>query len=337
MTIFIVVLIACSYVCTALLRQYALAENIMDIPNERSSHQIPTPRGGGIGFVATFLLALFGLGFLKILPWNIVFGFGLSGFLIALIGFIDDRHSLSPIVRLCGQFVASIFTLHCLGLLTMGFSGEWSFLGNFVLNAVAVVFLVWMINLYNFMDGIDGLASVEAITVAASFIGIASAIGYAGILWIPEILAASVLGFLLWNFPPAKIFMGDAGSGFLGLILGSLLIQSAKSDFHLAVSLFILLGCFITDATYTLVKRLIQGDKVYQAHCSHAYQHAAGRCNGHLMVTFVVFLLNLFWLSPMAYLVAKHTLSIPWGLFLAYLPLLVLATYFEAGKSRVLS
>jgi Fuc2NAc and GlcNAc transferase len=142
-----------------------------------------------------------------------------------------------------------------------------------------------MLNLYNFMDGIDGIASVEAICACLGASVLYWLSGLDALIWGPLLLAASVAGFLYWNFPPARIFMGDAGSGFLGIVLGGLSLQAAWVSEPMLWAWLILLGVFIVDATFTLFRRLLRGEKVYEAHRSHAYQFASRRFGKHLPVT----------------------------------------------------
>jgi Fuc2NAc and GlcNAc transferase len=197
---------------------------------------------------------------------------------------------------------------------------------------VAALYLVWMLNLYNFMDGIDGIASVEAICVCSGACLIYWYGGFDTLIWAPLLLAMAVAGFLYWNFPPASIFMGDAGSGFLGITLAVLSLQAAWAAPHLLWAWLILLGVFIVDATLTLVRRLLRGDKVYEAHRSHAYQFASREIGRHLPVTVVVGAINLFWLLPIAMCVVLLKLDGVVGIVIAYAPLVVLALRFRAGE-----
>lgn len=193
------------------------------------------------------------------------------------------------------------------------------------------LYLVWMLNLYNFMDGIDGIASAEAITTClggalAALIG-----GHTALIAPASLLAAATSGFLLWNFPPARIFMGDAGSGFLGLMLAALSIQASQAAPELFWSWLILLGVFVVDATYTLVRRMVRGERFYEAHRSHAYQFASRRHGRHLPVTVVIVAVNVLWLLPLSLLVAGGWLDGFMGILIAYFPLLLLAIKYNAG------
>ncbi len=322
---------AVSWVLTLVLRQYALAKSLMDIPNERSSHSIPTPRGGGVAIVVSFLLALPVLVGLNLLSPSALYGLLGSSLLVAIIGFVDDHGHIAARWRLLGHFVAAGWVLFWLnGLPPIEFFGVVFDLGWFG-NILAMVYLVWMLNLYNFMDGIDGLASAEAISACLGMCLVYWCSGNNELIWAPLILAAAVAGFLGWNFPPARIFMGDAGSGFLGIVLGGLAIQSAESSPKMLWSWIILLGIFIVDATLTLIQRLIRGDKVHEAHRSHGYQHAADRFKRHVIVTVGVVAINICFLLPLALLVGSGWLNGVLGVLLAYCPLMLLAWKCKAG------
>ncbi|MBP5945332.1 MULTISPECIES: MraY family glycosyltransferase [Pseudomonas] len=321
-----------SWVLTMILRRYALAKSLMDIPNERSSHSVPTPRGGGVAIVAAFLLVLPVLAQLNLINPAALWGLSGSGLLIAVLGFIDDHGHIAARWRLIGHFVAAAWALYWLNglpaILLWGINFDPGWIGCFL----ALIYLVWMLNLYNFMDGIDGLASAEAMSVCLGMCLVYYVLGCVELIWPPLMLAAAVGGFLWWNFPPAKIFMGDAGSGFLGIILAVLSLQGAWSKPELLFSWVILLGVFIVDATWTLGRRLLRGDKVYQAHSSHAYQHAA-RSVGHKKVTLAVVMINVLFLLPLSMFVALGMLSVITALLIAFTPLIYLAYRFGAGKA----
>ncbi|MFT0212582.1 glycosyltransferase family 4 protein [Pseudomonas sp. F1_0610] len=319
------------YLGTYGLRRLALAKSIIDIPNERSSHTVATPRGGGVAIVLSFIGALFVLFLFDFLLFNLFIALLGAGVLLAVIGFLDDLGHVAARWRLLGHFSAAIWGLYWLQgfppLIILGMSLDLSWAGYIL----AAVYSVWLLNLYNFMDGIDGLASIEAMT---------SCLSMAFLYWLLEFqdsavlliaLASSVLGFLVWNFPPAKIFMGDAGSGFLGIILALLSIQGAWLSANFFWCWIIVLGVFIVDATFTLLHRLWRKEKVYEAHRSHAYQYAARQFNSHKKVTLAVLLINLFWLLPLALVVGLGYLDGMLTTLIAYIPLISLAVYFKAG------
>ncbi|MFJ7796601.1 glycosyltransferase family 4 protein [Pseudomonas sp. NPDC096950] len=328
--LFLPVIAISSFALTWILRRYALARSLIDVPNARSSHTTPTPRGGGVAIVLCFLAATVVMFFLDMLPLNQVIALLGAGSLVAILGFLDDHGHIAARWRLLGHFLAAFWALYWIGGLApitiFGLNIELGLFGYFV----AAMFLVWMLNLYNFMDGIDGIASVEAVTVCVGAALLYSLQGGAAVVG-PLLLASAVLGFLCWNFPPARIFMGDAGSGFLGVILGIFALQAAWVSSNLFFAWLILLGVFIVDATVTLIRRLLRGEKVYEAHRSHAYQFASRQYKRHLPVTLATGILTIAWLLPIAFLVVDGKLEGVVGLLIAYVPLVLLALKFRAG------
>ncbi|QZD69681.1 glycosyltransferase family 4 protein [Pseudomonas sp. 3-2] len=324
-----------SFALTAGLRRYALARSMLDVPNDRSSHAVPTPRGGGVSIVVTFLSGLVAIWSAGLIDSGFFLGAAGAGALVAVIGFMDDHGHIAARWRLLGHFAAAAWVLWWTGGLAPVEVFGMTLDPGWVSNVFALFYLVWMLNLYNFMDGIDGLASVEAISVCGSACLLYWITGHEGFIWAPLLLAMSVLGFLVWNFPPAKIFMGDAGSGFLGIILGVLALQAASLNPDLLWAWLILPGVFIVDATFTLLRRLLRGEKVYEAHRSHAYQYASRAYGRHLPVTIAVALINVLWLLPVAIAVVVTGLDGATGLIIAYVPLLVLAVKFHAGEYEV--
>lgn len=324
---------------TGALRRYALARSLMDIPNARSSHSVPTPRGGGVAIVVAFLVTLPVLTWANMLSWDVMWALLGAGTGVAVIGFLDDHGHIPARWRLLGHFTAAIWALFWLGglppLSLFGMTLDLGWIGH----ALAAVYLVWLLNLYNFMDGIDGIASVEAICVCLGGALLYAVLGFAGSLqspvWVtPLLLAVAVAGFLFWNFPPARIFMGDAGSGFLGITLGILSLQAAWAAPQLLWSWLILLGVFVLDATWTLIRRLLRGEKAHEAHRSHAYQYASRQFGNHLPVTLAVLGINLLWLLPIALWVGLGELDGVLGLLIAYFPLVLLAMKFKAGRQE---
>jgi Fuc2NAc and GlcNAc transferase len=261
--------------------------------------------------------------------WSLCIG----GTLAALIGFVDDRGHVAPRWRLVAHFAAASSVLVMIGgippLTAMGFVMGSGWLGF----AIAALYLVWMLNLTNFMDGIDGIAGVEAITVCLSAVFLSGVAAPGKHLWIaPLVLASATLGFLVWNWPPAKIFMGDAGSGFLGIMFGILSLQAGWVANRLFWSWVILLGVFVVDATVTLIRRMAHGERFYEAHRSHAYQHAALDRGAHLPVTAAVGVINICWLLPVALMVALGWLDGLPGVLIAYAPLVLAAVRLKAGR-----
>ncbi len=332
---FLLLMGGASWVLTGLLRFYALKKQLIDIPNKRSSHSVPTPRGGGLAIVITLLFALSGLGLFDWIAADLVWGLIGAGAGIALIGFIDDHGHISARWRLLVHFSCASWALAWLGglppLPIFGFVFDLGWFGYLL----AAFFLVWLLNLYNFMDGIDGLAGIEAVTVCLGGIILYMLASVNNGVEIPLLLlVATVVGFLFWNFPKAKIFMGDAGSGFVGIVLGIFAIQAAWIMPELFWGWIILLGAFVVDATVTLLRRVWRGDKFYEAHRSHAYQYASRQYKEHIPVSLGFGAINLFWLLPIAALVAIGQLDGALGVIIAYLPLVVLAYHFKAGANE---
>lgn len=323
-----------SVVLTGFVRQYALWKNVLDIPNHRSSHTVPTPRGGGIAMVVVYLLSLsyqlYQHGFsdeqLAIL---------IGGCVIAITGFLDDHHSLSARWRLVVQFVVSVFMVLSAGELPTIFIFGRDVHPDIIAYPLLILTLVWMTNLYNFMDGIDGLAGIEVVSICLIISMIYWLTGFepndgAAVL----LLAAAASGFLVWNFPPAKIFMGDVGSGFIGLLLGGLMLRDAAKEPKYLFVWLILLAVFIIDATMTLLYRIYMKERFYEAHKTHAFQYASRIMGSHKKVTLLVLGINVLWLSPIAFLVAKDWIEELPGIFIAYVPLVILwARVRQNGKA----
>ncbi len=267
-------------VSTGLVTRALRRRAILDYPNERSSHAVPTPRGGGWGIL---LVLVPGWALLGVAPAVLA---GLAG--LAAVSWLDDRRGLPPAPRLLIQAAAVV-----LGLWTLG--GSLVFQGwlPWALDrVVAALCWLWFINLFNFMDGIDGLAGSEAVSVAVGLALVAGAAGLAPDLIGPAlVLAGAALGFLVWNWQPARVFMGDVGSVPLGFALGWLLVTAAAAGLWPAAVLLPLY--FLTDATVTLLRRLAAGRRVWQAHREHFYQRAVQAGRSHAGVVMAVLLTNM--------------------------------------------
>ncbi len=287
-----------------------------------------------MAIVVTFLAAVIVLWGAGLLSLSYVLAVGGAAAWIAVVGFMDDHGHIPARWRLLAHFLGAAWAVYWLGGVApvdlFGVILDLGWLGMFL----AVLYLVWLLNLYNFMDGIDGIASIEAISVTAAGALFHYLIGQSASAGVSLALLAAVLGFLIWNFPPAKIFMGDAGSGFLGMVMGVMSLQAGWIEPELFWCWLIMLGVFVVDATLTLLRRLIRGEKVYEAHRSHAYQFASRRFASHRVVTLSVLGINLLWLLPMALLVLNGILSGVGGLIIAYAPLIFLAMYFRAGAAE---
>ncbi len=267
------------------------ARAIMDHPNERSSHDRAVPRGGGIAVMA---VVTFGCG---LIAWWRGDSFNLYTVAIlaaglAAVSFIDDLRGLPAYQRLALQALA--VALGCLALPEAGvFQG---LLPPAADRLLAAFFWLWFVNLYNFMDGIDGITAVETTAICIGLAGVSLTGGIATDLAAPALLTAgAAVGFGIWNWRPAKIFLGDVGSVGLGFLLGWLLLSLAASGHWLPALLLPLY--YVTDATWTLLRRAIRGEKIWQAHRSHFYQYAVRRCGDHGKVSSSIALCNLVLIS----------------------------------------
>jgi len=321
-------------ILTRLMRAYALRVNLVDVPNQRSSHKVPTPRGGGVAIVLiAVLLALY---FATEYTSSQIFFYStaFAGLTVAAIGFVDDHGHVNAKWRLLTHFLCAAVALTFMPLPVLVF-GDLTLEPNVFTFLVLTIAIVWLLNLYNFMDGIDGIAGMEAVTsLAGSALLLYLADAPKEYIYWPLLLSAAVAGFLVVNFPPAKIFMGDAGSGFLGFSLGLLACWHSTWSPNMFWSWLILLGIFVVDATLTLLRRILQGKKPYEAHRSHAYQHAAVRYNSHKCVTISVALINVFWLLPIAWLVCRSFIPGWLGLSIAYVPLVITGIWLRAGSEK---
>ncbi len=322
---------------TWVLRGYALRRGILDLPNQRSSHSVATPRGGGLAIVVTYLGALTGYYLSGRIGAGMLLASLAAGGLVAAIGYLDDHGHVPARWRILVHFIAAAMALFWIGAFPPVPFGDYPLDLGWLGYPIAAIFLVWMLNLYNFMDGIDGIAGVEAVCVAGSAVAVyvlhagSNAPWDEGLLFPLLALSAACIGFLLWNWPPAKIFMGDVGSSFIGFVLGLFaLIGSAFGQLSIWTWL-ILLALFLVDATMTLIRRFIRGDRWFEAHRSHAYQHAALRWKSHRRVTVSVMLIDVVWLFPLAYWATTEPRSGWWVTLIAMVPLAILAWALDAG------
>jgi Fuc2NAc and GlcNAc transferase len=330
-----IVTYALAAVATEYMRRHALRNAILDIPNVRSSHVAPTPRGGGLAIVLAFMGALVWLVFVQLLRVDVACVLIIGGGAVALAGYLDDRKSLPASTRICIHIVAAVIAVMVLGGITQQSLGRFGLHGIWVGGLLALIALTWSTNLFNFMDGIDGIAGSEAIFVAVS--GAVINFAYGGDIGLTAAmlaLGAATLGFLILNWPPARIFMGDVGSGFLGFSLTVLALAASRHSTVPIEVWAILSGVFLVDATVTLLVRIARGDRWLEAHRLHAYQILARRWHAHLPTTVLVIAINLFWLFPWAWIAAIHPGSAMLCSIAALLPLAITAFLIGAGRSE---
>jgi Fuc2NAc and GlcNAc transferase len=317
---------------TAWALSYGSRHRILDLPQARSSHTVPTPRGGGAGLVITFLMFVLFAGWRAVIDARLAAALVGGGFAVALTGALDDRFKLPARFRIAIHFLASIWALWMLRgapPLYLGWAvWNWGWIGDLV----CLIGIAWMINLYNFMDGIDGLAGLEAICASMLSALLLARSGLEGLSQSALMLAAASAGFLVWNWSPAKVFMGDVGSGFLGFVFGVLAVSSAKQRPWLLWPWLILLSVFIVDASLTLMRRLVSGKQWYQAHRSHAYQHAAKRWGSHSKVTLMIAAVNAAWLFPLAWGACIWPAAGSLFALVAIVPLVYTASRYDAGR-----
>lgn len=245
---------------------------ILDQPNERSLHSKPVPRAGGVAIILSMAIGLLILCIAYECAINLPV-IGLTMLIISIISFVDDRHSLSVKIRLFSQLTCAVIVVVSGDVLQPivlpGFTLEWpTWIGTIIL----IVYLVWMINLYNFMDGMDGFAGGMTIIGFITFAILGYLAGHLIFSMSSVVIVAATTGFLFFNFPPARIFMGDTGSATLGLVSGAFSLWGSNEGifpFWIALLVF---SPFIIDATVTLIKRLLRSERIWQAHKTHYYQ-----------------------------------------------------------------
>jgi Fuc2NAc and GlcNAc transferase len=310
---------------------YALKHGLIAIPNARSSHQVATPLGAGVVFVLLWFLCLLVGNVYHLFSVSDLLLFLPSTLLVSLVGFWDDHRELPARKRLLVHVLAASFCVIILGnvnalhlsrytTLTLGWGGV----------VLTVLSIAWSINLYNFMDGLDGLAAVEALFVfgvGGFFFWHVGAMHLALLTWA---LVATVAGFLIWNWPKASVFMGDVGSYFLGFLVG---LFSLVGDhlYHIPITAWIILyGVFWFDTTVTLIRRFMWRENLAIAHREHAFHrlHRAGYSN--TQVLWGIIALNTLLASIAIW--AFKTDSFKWGFGLTLI--ILTAIYFKIEKQQ---
>jgi Fuc2NAc and GlcNAc transferase len=312
-----------------LIYRHATKLGVMQDPNERSSHSIPTPGGGGIGIVAGGTLGA------AYVIWSMpgsAFVVAVLALAMGVVGFVDDRRHVPAAARLIAQLLLVAAMVWALQPVSLADAVGLPLPVELGVIAIVLAAVYW-INAFNFMDGIDGLAASQAIFMigAALFLVFNVAGSSPLMLWMLAV-AAATLGLLLFNWPPAKIFMGDAGSTYLGFMIAFAALSTIAAGW-LDVFQWLILGALsITDATITLIRRALRREPVMQAHRLHAYQHLARRWQRHLPVTLVYTGINLMWLLPLAWYVGETPGSGLMALAAAYLPIALLLLIAGAGR-----
>ena len=266
------------------------AERMLDVPNARSSHTRPTPRGGGLGIVIGVLVGAWSLFLFRIIsmPIREIAALTLCGGIVALIGWLDDIHRLPYRIRLIVQAITSTIIISAVGYyhtITV------LFIGDIHLPLIGILFtFLWIVgltNAYNFMDGIDGIAGGQALIAGLGWAIVGYVSGVTFVCLIGVLLAATSLGFLFHNWPPARIFMGDVGSAFIGFILAVLPIMAGQRDPRIMIAGVLLVWPFIFDTSFTLARRMIRKENIFEAHRSHIYQRLVIAGYSHRFVTLI--------------------------------------------------
>ncbi|MEK7530224.1 MAG: glycosyltransferase family 4 protein, partial [Patescibacteria group bacterium] len=277
--------------------------HFLAIPNERSSHTHPTPKGGGIAIAVAFFFGLIVLKHVGIIPRELFYALFPGGLLIALVSLADDVRHVHFGIRLLFHFLAVSWALFFLGgmnTLYVGFTTlELSWLTNLV-----PLGMVWIINIYNFMDGIDGLAGAEAVIVGIGGGILLAATGAWDLAFVAWCIAFGSAGFLFWNWAPAKIFMGDVGSTLIGYVFAVLAVATERLHVIPGTVWLLLLGVFVIDATLTTLRRLMRGEAWFNAHHSFGFQKYIERGYAHHTVTAGIIAIN-FVLLGLSYFVLR--------------------------------
>jgi Fuc2NAc and GlcNAc transferase len=297
-----IALIACGYLLTQGLIHYAHKKQLLDIANHRSSHTQATPRIGGLSFVLliSLLLAGYAMFISEASTLAILIYILAPALIVAITGLLDDVINLSQRVRFVLYFLSSLLAL---GNFSSLFTQPlWLLISGGLILGLS---LTWLINLFNFMDGIDGIAASESLFILTALSFFAYQASDANLTHLLILSTAPIIGFLVLNWQPARIFMGDIGSTFLGALIGCLCFYMINAKMVTFYSVIILLAAFTVDSTWTLSYRLATGQKWYQAHRSHHYQILARKLSSHSKVTGLYALINIGWLLPLA-LAAQH-------------------------------
>jgi Fuc2NAc and GlcNAc transferase len=337
MTRLLTVGIACilgGAILTALIARLAIRHQLVDLSNERSSHAGAVPRGGGLAIVAVVTGTAIALCVLGCLGRGEALAWIGGGLLVAGVGFMDDRRGLGVGPRLLVQLIAGLAAVIATGnpLVTTPMPE----LARVAIFALTVFSVIWSINLFNFMDGIDGIAAQQAVFVSGAAVLLAGGPDAGADVWILYTLATACVGFLVWNWAPARIFMGDGGSGYLGFALAVGVLTTSGRTALTIWTWLILHGAFVSDATVTLATRFFRRRRISEPHREHAYQRLARYWGSHARASTAFLAVNLLWLLPLATLTVRRPDLGGRLTVVAWLPLILLAVALGAGRPQEL-
>ncbi|QOY54055.1 glycosyltransferase family 4 protein [Candidatus Sulfurimonas marisnigri] len=299
-----------SFYLTYFIKNYAIKKSFVAEVNDRSSHTVPTPHGGGIAIAVTWFIGISYLYYINDINSSLYFAL-MVGIVISVVSYLDDLYELSAKVRLVAQTLVALLGLYFLGGLGSFELGLFSIENQLFTNIFAFFMIIWFINLYNFLDGIDGYAGSEAV-----FLGIAGFLLFGGSHFL--VLIVAVLGFLVWNWHKAKIFMGDVGSTLLGYNVAIFTIYYANQESSNLWVWIVLFGLFWFDATLTLLRRYKNGEQLSQAHRKHAYQRLTQSGWAHDRVTIFSVLVNIV-LFGLVYFVSNIFVAFVFSLIILYI------------------
>lgn len=279
-----------SYFGVDFFRRWSEKRQILDIPNERSSHTVPTPKGGGLVIVVVSLLC-FSI-YQYIFSPSVAFSYIIGALIIASISWVDDIYSVSPIWRFLCHFIAAGLVVWQMGYWeTVLLPGIGAFYFGLVGIVPTVLWIVWVVNAYNFMDGIDGIAAVQSLISSVGWFLIGWFWGIDSFLFYALVVFATSAGFLFHNWHPAKVFMGDVGSAFLGFtfavfpLLAAFEVRSTEYKAYFPILAILFLWIFVFDTVCTLIRRIFKREKIWQAHKKHFYQKLVVDGGSHSSVT----------------------------------------------------
>ena len=309
-----------------------MKKNLLDMPNLRSSHTIPTPHGGGLAIVAVLVLS--GLVSLSLpqAPSHILACLLLATSAFAVLGWQDDKHDLPASIRFLIQLLIAALASGYLFLVNVH---EWSLSLNFiVILCLSILWIAWMANLFNFMDGIDGISAVESLILGATTSYWFAMSGATSMAIICIAVAGAAVGFLRWNWSPAKIFMGDVGSLALGAFFAIIAIIGTTGMKIPFLAFLILYAVYLADSGVTLLLRMIKGEKWWQAHRSHFYQRAVQSGFSHSQVSLAVMAINII-LSVLASLLIVGLVNTPTAIVVTMTILVSLMFLINSRPSRI--
>ncbi len=318
-------------IVTGMVRKFALSRGVLDMPKARSSHRIATPTGGGVAIALVASCWFLMLWYSGSLNTTVLFAL-LGGLVVSALGYLDDCFGLSVATRLVVQFGVAFWAVAQLnGSLILPVIAD-----SFALKSIAYIAVTlgvtWTINVFNFMDGLDGLAASQTAFMALSAAFLISISGSpVGAAPVALVVGSACAGFLVWNWHPARIFLGDAGSYYLGYVVAVLIIIDTQQR-DTAIHTWLILGAvFFLDATLTLIRRLVRRAPIFVAHRSHAYQQLYHRWRSHSWITAGIATVNVIWLFPWAWLVVVHPQWSPLAALIALVPVAALAFAVGAG------